>query len=172
MNVLQDWVTELTLMQQSVLLAAIRGPDTIRKDHPVKVLMRWYRRCILLSAFDKRVLDNPHEPGGGSFTGPMPGDVAVADLMKDYLRYIDEMPHHFQLHLMHSAEILGYKHPSVEIGERWGWFYRLIVSDAHLQPETREAMEWRLSDNEQSWRAAEVVVAHGSTSWRREDNED
>jgi len=32
-SVLQDWVHELTFMQQSVLIAAVRGPDGIRKDH-------------------------------------------------------------------------------------------------------------------------------------------
>lgn len=67
---LQDWVMNLTIMQQSVLIAAVRGPDTIRKDHVAKLLLRWYRRCILLSAFDKRVITDPYEKVGGSFTGP------------------------------------------------------------------------------------------------------
>ncbi|SDF30085.1 hypothetical protein SAMN04488105_116128 [Salipiger thiooxidans] len=28
-----------------------------------------------------------------------------------YLQSLDELPHHFQLHFMHAAEIIGYKHP-------------------------------------------------------------
>lgn len=35
----QAWVLGIPLMQQSVLFAAIRAPDGLRKDHPVKVLM-------------------------------------------------------------------------------------------------------------------------------------
>lgn len=69
-NVLQDWVSELPLMQQTVLLTAIRGPDGVRKDHVSKLVLRWLRRCILVSAFDKCVLTNPYDERGGSFTGP------------------------------------------------------------------------------------------------------
>jgi len=44
-------------MQQSVLLTAVRGPDGLPKYHSSKYLLRWYRRCILLSAMDGRVLE-------------------------------------------------------------------------------------------------------------------
>src|SRR5262245_28467293 len=47
--VLQDWVQERPFMQQTVLLTAIRGPDGIAKYSSVKLLLRWYRRCVLLS---------------------------------------------------------------------------------------------------------------------------
>src|SRR5262245_58332891 len=60
----------LSIMMQSVLMSAVRAPDGIKKDHPVKVLMRWYRRCVLISAFDGEALIDPFVEGGGSFTGP------------------------------------------------------------------------------------------------------
>lgn len=68
--VLQDWVMQITMMQQTVLLTAIRGPDGLPKYGPVKSLLRWYRRCILLSAIDGKILNNPYDENGGSFTGP------------------------------------------------------------------------------------------------------
>ena len=68
--VLQPWVLNLTYMQQSVLITSVRGPDGIRKDHVAKLLLRWLRRCFLVSAFDGRALTDPVEQGGGSFTGP------------------------------------------------------------------------------------------------------
>ena len=37
-SVTQFWVHELTFMQQSVLLTAIRGPDGLPKDHISKTL--------------------------------------------------------------------------------------------------------------------------------------
>lgn len=164
-SVLQDWVHDLTFMQQSVLITATRGPDGIRKDHPVKVLLRYLRRCFLICAFDGKVRWSPYESGGGSFTGPL-------DLEKDghldkyvgiYLRHIDELPHHFQLHLMHAAEILGYKHPDDDVREFWHTFYNSIVVDAHLYPESEAQMDERLGDTVKGWRAREVVVAEGSS---------
>jgi hypothetical protein len=165
-----------------VLIEAVRAPDGLRKDHPVKVVMRWYRRCILLSAFDGKVLGDPFSPGGGSFTGPFGRDHAAAmglgQLARDdahmfgkvfwttfdqvrgvYLRHVDEMPHHFQLHLMHAAQIIGYKHPSNIVRQWWCDFYLMIVNDAHLFPETEKQMDERLGDCEASWRAREEVVA-------------
>lgn len=67
--VLQDWVMRLPFMQQTVLLTAIRGPDHIKKFHPVKPLLRWYRRSVLISAFEGIPILTPFTPGGGSFTG-------------------------------------------------------------------------------------------------------
>lgn len=194
----QEWVLEIPFMQQSVLFAAIRAPDGLRKDHPTKVLLRWYRRCILYSAFDRRALTCPFEEGGGSFTGPFAlGHVLqflvapwridavqavhnnwhyargapkhapaverqrkyrwkMFDKMRDvYLRHVDEMPHHFQLHFMHAAQIVGCHHPSTAIREWWREFYLMIVNDAHLSPETDADMNLRLSDNSDAWKARE-----------------
>lgn len=173
----QEWVLNIPLMQQSVLFAAVRAPDGLRKDHPVKVLLRWYRRCTLLSAFDKRVLTDPFEPGGGSFTGPFETHHAreIFGLNENlagwplahwfdktrevYLRHVDEMPHHFQLHFMHAAQIVGVHHADPEIRQWWWNFYLMIVNDAHLYPELPAAMNLRLSDNCAEWRSREEVTA-------------
>lgn len=49
-SVLQDWVHTLPLMQQSVLICAIRGEDGREKHAPGKIIHRYLRRCVLLSA--------------------------------------------------------------------------------------------------------------------------
>jgi|SRR6478609_5372468 len=198
----QEWVLEIPFMQQSVLFAAIRAPDGLRKDHPTKVLLRWYRRCVLLSAFDRRALTCPFEEGGGSFTGPFKfGHVATflidahhpdrlrqahsqwyygkgapdhqrsqdqqreyrwkmfSKMREVYLRHVDEMPHHFQLHFMHAAQIVGCHHPSTAIRAWWREFYLMIVNDAHLQPESDADMNLRLSDNSDEWKKREWTPA-------------
>lgn len=178
----QRWVLQIPFMQQSVLFAAIRAPDGIRKNHPVKVLLRWYRRCVLLSAFDQRALTDPFEPGGGSFTGPFEFHHAaefglwtgvpssancwekqrpyVFNSMRNvYLNHVDELPHHFQLHFMHAAQIVGIHHTEESIARWWKEFYLMIVNDAHLHPETDEQMNRRLSDNRDEWMRREEVVA-------------
>jgi hypothetical protein len=169
-SVLRNWVCELTMMQQSVLIAAVRGPDGLPKDHVAKLMLRWLRRCVLYSAMDKRELLTPYEDGGGSFTGPsiaygcfdLDGgywQTAMDAVVKQYLRCVDEIPHHFQLHFMHAAEILGYKYPEQETRTWWLQAYLRIVNDAHLAPETEERMDYRLGDNREQWLAAEEVTA-------------
>lgn len=160
-SVLQDWVQTLTFMQQAVLLCALRGPDGIRKDHPCKVLLRWYRRSILIAAFERRALTDPYEGGGGSFTGvcKSPEVEGLDQAAKLYLRFVDELPHHFQLHFMHGAEILGYKHPLSFHREWWGRFYLSIVNDAHLNAETETQLDYRLGDYEAHWREKEEAPA-------------
>jgi hypothetical protein len=164
MIVTQEWTHSLKLMQQTVLLTAIRGPDGVAKYHPSKYMLRWYRRCVLLGALDQNVFENPYDPRGGSFTGPsyewhpaIPHEASWTDKMQpvfnEYLRSLDELPHHFQLHFMHAAEIVGYKHPDRLIRDWWNYVYRELANDMHLEPETEEAMDFRLGDSEAQWRA-------------------
>ncbi len=157
----QDWVNQLTIMQQSVLIGSVRGPDGISKYHPVKYLLRWYRRCVLVSALDGIVLTTPYAFGGGGFTGTSYGPTTLEHDWRDqmnglvgqYLQSVDELPHHFQLHFMHAAEIVGYKHPDQLIREWWHQVYVRLVHDLHLWPETEEQMDARLGDEISGWAA-------------------
>lgn len=66
----QEWLQTIPVMQQSVLFSGIRGMDGLPKLHPAKMLVRFYRRCVLISAFEGATLTNPYDGGGGDFTGP------------------------------------------------------------------------------------------------------
>jgi hypothetical protein len=120
---------------------------------------------------------HPFSDGGGSFTGPFTEHHARVifdlngvingwplnywfDKMRErYLEHVDELPHHFQLHLMHGAQIVGFHHPDPQIREWWQAFYLMIVNDAHLMPETQELMDLRLSDDPIKWREREQIIA-------------
>jgi hypothetical protein len=152
------------MMQQSVLISAIRGPDTLKKDHVSHKLCKWLRRNMLLSAFEKKVFMNPFEPGGGSFTGPsckmaqnLDWQSQMFHILNEYIRSIDEVPHHFQVHFMHAAEILGYCYPDPDIREWWEECYHRLCYDMHLMPEDYDQMLYRLGDNEENWRNSEIV---------------
>lgn len=143
--------------------------------------MRWYRRSVLLSAFDGKPLLDPFVEGGGPFTEyhywhfiaphrpwreareywrQAADKYRVFNEMRNvYLRHVDEMPHHFQLHMMHAAQIVGQYHPDGVIREWWDEFYRMIVNDAHLMPEPAEMLANRLSDDELSWKEREKTPA-------------
>lgn len=165
-SVIQPWVETLPMMQQTVLLTAVRGPDGLPKYHPTKYLLRWYRRCILLSALDRKVLTDPIDENGGSFTGPScegwgrEWPLQMDDRVTDYLRALDEVPHHFQLHLMHAVEILGYKHPDERIRDWWYSVYARLVHDMHLWPETEEQLDARLGDTREGWLARGDVATN------------
>jgi hypothetical protein len=158
-SVLQPWVEQLTLMQQSVLITATRGPDGMPKKHIAKFVMRWIRRCYLLSAFDRCTLCTPDDPRGGNFTGPIP--IPLEELETQYLNAVDEIPHHFHMHVVHAAEILGYKHPIPWIRDYWNKFYLRSVKDLHLRPESEEDMDKRLGDNRENWAKAD----HNKGTW-------
>lgn len=158
--VTQLWTHALPFMQQTVLLTAIRGPDGISKYGSVKMLLRWFRRCLLISSMEKIVLADPYDPRGGSFTGPSLTHAGV--LLEDwelgmdrhvdeYVKALDSMPHHFQLHLMHAIEIMGFKHSDARIRSWWHSVYLRLVNDMHLHPETLEELNERLGDNVDGW---------------------
>jgi len=157
---------ELPFMQQSVLIAAMRGADGVNKMHPSKYLGRWLRRCIVISAFDRKALDDPYYPGGGSYTGPsVTGDELGASTdwekpmnkkVKAYMDSMDEIPLHYHLHLLHAVEILGYKHSNERVRAWWLQTYKALAHDMHLAVETEEQLNARLNDNESDWRKDET----------------
>lgn len=176
--VLQPWALDCFFMMQSVLCAAVRGPDGVAKYHSSKYLLRWYRRCLLLTAFEREVLDNPFTDGGGSFTGPADNNLhmyadpnsaynyayralrdreewePLMDFVVDrYLQSLDELPHHFQMHFMHAVEIMGYKHSNERIRAWWHKTYLRLVNDLHLNPESEEELDHRLGDKHEQWLA-------------------
>jgi hypothetical protein len=212
LSVVQSWVQALPLMQQTVLLTAIRGPDGSPKYGPTKMLVRWLRRCVLLGSFERAAFTSPHQLGGGSFTGPsIPRHQIEAELLRranvlfsetlilgstetdwatsnrlaaasdaqivaefdlsdgdwtpfldqivgNYLREMDALPHHFQLHLMHAAEILGYKHPEPRTRTWWNKTYERLVHDMHLWPETEAQLDDRLGDSREGWLARNDIA--------------
>lgn len=160
--VTQDWVHSLTMMQQTVLMTAVRGPDGVPKYGATKMLLRWYRRCVLFCALEHAVISDPRDPRGGSFTGPSldgsvddPPDweVAMDGVVGGVLKEVDGLPHHFLLHLIHAAEIVGYKHPDGKIRAWWRRVYRRFVDSFHMHAEAEAEMDHRLGDTYHGWLA-------------------
>jgi hypothetical protein len=145
------WCRALPLQQQSVLFLAARGPDGISKAHPCKPVVIAYRGCVLNAAKYGRAL-----AFGEKADGFMSLDV-FADLhlwtqaTKTFLLYIDDLPFHYVMHLMHGVQILGFKHPDAMYRVRWQPFYEDLVREMHLNIETEDEMDKRLGDWERRW---------------------
>lgn len=163
MSVLQPWVEKLTFMQQSVLISGVRGPDGVKKHHPIKPIMRWYRRCVLYSAFEQEIILDPYHPGGGSFTGPLDPNRSIDNLYKDYFEVVDELPYHFISHFMAAAQIIGYKHSDKDVRNWWYNFYNKICQKLHVSPEEERLMDIRLGDNKEAWESREVLEREDTT---------
>jgi len=157
--VFQDWMLDLTMQQQSVLVLACRGPDGVGKFHPTKALVARYRATVLKAAY----LGRPMRIDEGDATTFMTLRHLSQDghwnaIVKDFFDHVDELPHHYYMHLMHGAQIAGYKHSDELFRRRWSDFYLRSCHDLHLYPEMEAHMDQRLGDwDRQHWDVAETA---------------
>lgn len=156
-SVQPDWCLALPIQQQSVLLLATRGPDGIPKRHPCKRIQAAYRGTVLVAAKYGRLL----RWGEQADTFMSLHDMANGQLwdaaVNAFFWSIDELPHHFVLHLLHGTEIIGYNHPDPAFATAWKEFYLRGCEDMHLNPETEREMDNRLSDwNRDYWESLDA----------------
>lgn len=94
--VFQEWMFELPMQQQSVLVLACRGPDGVRKFHPAKQIVTYYRAAVLKAARVGRKLSVGEARGGSFMTLSGFDDYNIwGKLKEDYFSTIDELPLHY-----------------------------------------------------------------------------
>lgn len=146
-SVIQDWVSEITLRQQGVLILALRGPDGVRKESSVKPIIRSLRACTMNSGRKGVPMEWGEKFDGDSF---MRMDLIVssdwAKAVDDFYADIDEHNVHFLQHLLHAAAVLGFNYPNPMIAQRWQDFYERGVRKLHMNPESQEQFTHRLRD--------------------------
>lgn len=148
------WCLDLPVQQQSVLLLAARGPDGVAKNHPCKSVVRAYRGSVLVAAARRRTLEYGELADSFMSLDRFGSDVEWFADVRSYFDTADGLPHHYRMHLMHGAQILGYKHPDERFRLRWSMFYLMCVDDLHLWPESVHQMDARLDDWGQDHRLA------------------
>lgn len=129
-SVLKAWVFDLPFRMQSVLMSALRGCDTARKDDVSKAVTRAIRP----------VMCNNADPSNTFMGETFPPE----DKLKQFLWDLDSYPMHFVAHTMHAAEIIGYKHPDEKLREKWVKLYKDMVLALHLNFETESQLDVRL----------------------------
>jgi hypothetical protein len=150
-SVFQDWYSGLSMQQQSVLVLACRGPDGVGKYHPTKPIVAHYRATVLKAAYYGRPMQVGEEAGDNTFMSLqyLGSDKVWRQLVQSFFDNVDSLPHHYYMHLMHGAQIAGYKHSDKLFRQRWGSFYLDCCADLHLDPETELKMDRRLGDWDQ-----------------------
>lgn len=139
-SVLQDWVMELPLREQGTLLTCVRGCDLTPKyplDSAARKIVANLRWSFLNPA-DEREIDFET----GSFFSAI---FTPLDQIKP--SEFGHLPQHWISHIIHSAEVLGYRHPNPMIGTYWRDFYRKFVRSWHLIPESYDQMIERLGED-------------------------
>lgn len=137
-SVLHDWVHGLTFQMQALLMTGMRGPDENNKFNSAKAIVRYLRGAVIKPAGDwHRKNDNDFMWGEyrkfGDYANKFWGDH-------------DEFPHHFIMHLLHCAEVVGYKHPNAQMRNYWLQFYLQACESFHMSPEEEDEMDARLND--------------------------
>lgn len=145
-SVQPEWCVTLSLQQQSVLILASRGPDGVGKSHPCKAVQRAYRATVLVGARVGRLLEYGERCDSFMCLERFGIDGCWNEDVYRFFEDIDDLPHHYLLHLMHATEILGYKHPDIRFRKRWREFYTEFAKNMHLTIETEQEMDERLGD--------------------------
>lgn len=127
-SVLKDWVVELPLMMQGTIITSIRGNDLAHAPK-LKPVTRWLRSLILNNGNPENdFMDVPKLPAVEEF--------------EDELEYLTI---HYFAHLLHTLEIVGYRHPEDKVAEIALNYYARLVDWLHLEPEAQADLESRLS---------------------------
>jgi hypothetical protein len=148
-SVLQDWVMDLPLREQGTLLTGIRGCDLAPKnsisnqerygcstgdDTPERGLTAFLRWCVMNPA-DPREVDIP-----GAFFQSRPPRSWKPSQFGHY-------PQHWYAHLMHCFEVVAYRSPNEDAATHAQEVYLRLVRNLHLNPESRDEMIERLSED-------------------------
>jgi hypothetical protein len=135
-SVLQDWVMELPLRHQGVLIAGLRGCDIAPKnpkDSPERQLVAWLRWGVLNPA-DAREIDIP-----GAFMQSKAPEIKGSEF--------GHYPEHWYAHAMHAAQVVAYCHPDWDVRVDALTIYETMVKNLHLRPESKEDMDERLTED-------------------------
>jgi hypothetical protein len=146
-SVLQDWVQELGLRHQGVLLTAVRGCDTAPKDDPSKRFTRCYRSVVLN--------DHCGDPRKSASFIEWCAPAAEGERFHDFRAGLDHYPQHYVAHVMHAVEIVGYKHPDRETRARWHGYYLRLCKGLHVNPESEWQLDARLNAAEKDFGASQ-----------------
>jgi hypothetical protein len=132
--VLQEWVWSLPWRQQSVLLCSLRGCDGLTKNDPSKFIVRNIRAVVLKDA----------DPRNAFISRRTPLHEAVRLVAED----VDKYHVHFLMHMMHAAEIIGFKHPDGDVAQTWLDAYERLCAALHVNSEGALDLEERLGATE------------------------
>jgi hypothetical protein len=142
-SVLQNWVMELPLREQGTLLTCVRGCDLEPKQwtatgvsYSIGRRLTAFIRWTFMVPADPREVDSQE---GAFMMSTPPSPFKPSEF--------GHLPEHWYAHAMHALEIIAYRHPVELVAAQAQEMYFKMVHNLHLQPETKEQMITRLSED-------------------------
>lgn len=136
-SMLREWVEELPLREQGVLLSGVRGCDLTPKvplDSPERQLVAYLRYVVCHPNDEREVGAAP-----GTYMQQKPPEKWTPSEFGHY-------PQHWYAHIMHAFQVVGCRHPSAFTAGTATNIYHRFVDSLHLEPEGPDAMIARLSE--------------------------
>jgi hypothetical protein len=130
-SALQDWVTELSLKKQSVMLGALRSPDVLVSLGFRQVTV-WLRTQVLKNA----------DPESGF----MHKGKEKLPLFSAINREFEQLPLQSARHILLAMQVIALEHPGSAVKGAAFKFYTDAVEAQHLNVERREQYEARYLD--------------------------
>jgi hypothetical protein len=124
-SVMQEWTLNLTWKEQTVLLLGLRGTDS-GGSKDIKLMTRWLRSIVLKNAAPEKTFMKETK-----FR-------SVKEIADDNPLALDMLPVHFFGHLMHTFEVIAYRHPDSTIKKKALGVYLDLCEYLHVNPETEE----------------------------------
>ncbi len=131
--VLQEWMGHISFKRQTVILMAIRGPDSGSSEE-VKAITKWIRGLALQNADPAKDWMSTDEV------------LSIAEIKKSNRFAVDSLSTHFIHHLCDALSTIGYKHPSIAVKGKAVELYYGIAHYLGLLPRNEEQYEERLQD--------------------------
>jgi hypothetical protein len=135
-SVIQNWVMELPRREQGTVLTAIRGCDLTPKyplDSDERQLIGWIR-WVIMNPVDNREVGIK----GAFFQNTIPEFKPSK---------FGHYPLHWFTHIMHTLEVIAYRHPEKSIKNKALGGYLDMVNSLHLKPESKLEMIQRLGED-------------------------
>lgn len=139
MRLMREWVDEHSLAIQGTLATIVRGPDNSDKESTAKPLVRALRYTFMNNAHD--IEFNHHDKFMGDHTG-----LCDPEQLEYFIENHDAYSHHWLMHFIHAAEIIGYLHPDRNISQFWRQFYFKMCDSMHMLYESKNEMLDRLAE--------------------------
>jgi hypothetical protein len=141
-SILQDWVMELPLRMQGVLINASRSCDNAPKpitggDATPERELTSYLRFLIFNPADVRELAYK-----GSYINPnqMPRDAWKPSML-------GHLPQHWYSHIMHAYQVCAYEHKNIAVRDYCLDVYKRLVHNMHLEVEPHFDMRRRLTED-------------------------
>lgn len=146
MFVLQEWVSNVGLKMQSILISGLRAPDA--STYTVKKCVRWLRARCQIDA----------DPAKQSYMESVIMDQAMILMAMEELEYL---PCHYVHHFADAFAVVAYHHPEETVKAICYKVHFTIAEEIfHFKPETKEEFLERHKDKLVDQVLASKPIAH------------